>query len=223
MRYTYEAVPSIQAWETRDLSLETFYSFGTVVLDLSQQVRFGRNEISATGHHWVNLWGASYAHVFTSIAPNALTMPQYRLGGEMYEVQGNLEVSGWFEYRLYPESTVHVLGPQIGYYLRGAYLRFRTSLVERAGTWVAMQVGALRYYLGSSDSFVEAQAGFGRNIELVEAAVGVEDPFEVSRAYFGTVRARYFFTRKIGASIMFKHSNATYRRTGFSGGLLVRW
>lgn len=224
-RYTYELVanPGVEAWQNRDLTVESFFSFGTVVLDLSQQVRFGRNEISGTGHHWVNLWGASYAHFFTSIAPNALTMPENRIGGELYEVQGNLEMSGWFEWRNYAESSVHVIGPQIGYYLRGAYATFRTSIVERSGTWVAMQIGSLRYYLGSPDSFVQTQAGFGKNIELVEAAEEATDPFQVSRAYFGTLRVRYFFTRAIGGSLTFKYSNATYQRLGATGGLMVRW
>lgn len=220
-QYTYEWVSDIQAWHQRNLSLETFFPFGVFVFDLAQQQRFGRNEISGEVHYWAELWGASYGHIHTSLAPNALTMPRFTVGGELYEVHRGWEFSGWLEWRRYPETTVHVLGPQIGRYLENWYLRLRTSLIERDGTWVVMQIGAARYHLGSSDSFLEGQVGYGRNIELVEAAPN--GALEVSRSYFGTARVRHFFAQHFGATVSVTYSNDAYQRTSLSGGLLARW
>lgn len=220
-QYTYEWVADIQAWHQRTLSLETFLPFGVFVADLAQQQRFGRNEISGDVHYWAELWGASYGHLHTSLAPNALTMPRFTVGGELYEVHNNWEFSGWLEWRRYSNTTVHMLGPQIGRYLENWYLRLRTSLVERDGTWAVMQIGAARRYLGSSDSFVEGQVGYGRNVQLVEAAP--DGALEVSRSYFGTARVRHFLSQHFGVTISVTYSNDAHRRKSLSGGLLARW
>lgn len=221
-RYTYEWVSDIQAWQTRELSLETFLPVGTLVIDLDQQQRFGRNEISGAVHYWGDLWGDSYGHIQTKIAPNALTMPRFTIGGELYEVYGNWEISGWFEWRRYPSANVYIMGPQIARYLDQWYVRMRTSIVEREGKWVVTEIAAARYYyLGTSDSFVEGQIGYGRNVELVEATP--EGDLEVARTYFATARVRHFFTQNFGATFTAKYSSEVYERTGITAGLLARW
>lgn len=220
-RYTYEWISEIQSWQNRQLSLETFFPFGTFVIDMSQQRRFGRNEIGGRTDFWVGLWGESYGHIHTSIAPNALTMPRFTVGGELYEVRGKWEFSGWFEWRRYPQTPVLVLGPQIARYFVGWYVRLRTSIVNRRSKWVAMEIAAVRHYLGSPDSFVEGQVGFGRSVELVDASV--QGQLEVTRSYFASARIRHFFSQHLGGSLSAKYSNEVYRRTGVSLGLLVRW
>jgi YaiO family outer membrane protein len=79
---------------------------------------------------WAELWGDSYGHLHTSLAPHARTMPRFTVGGELYEVRNDWEFSGWVKWRRYPTTNVYMLGPQIGRYLETWYLRLRTSLIE---------------------------------------------------------------------------------------------
>jgi len=220
-QYTYRWGTEIPAWHRRELSLETFLPVGVFVTNLVQQRRFGQNEIGGDAHYWAELWGESYAHIHASMAPTALTMPRISLGGELYEVRGNWEVAGWGEWRGYSEADVYVLGPQIGYYLEQWYLRLRTSFVGREGTWVVMQSAAARRYLGDPDSFVEAQVGYGQNVELAD--LRPVRTLEVSRSYFVSARMRHFFGAHLGASMSATVSQTRNRHVGLSGGLLVRW
>jgi len=220
-QYTYEWVSGIQPWQTRQVSLETVLPVGVIVADLVQRRRFGNSDVGGTGHFWMETWGDSYGHVHASYAPDALTMAQISVGGELYEVINDWELSGWYEWRRYANTNVNIVAPQFGRYLDRWYLRLRTSFIERDGMWVITQVAAARFYLGSADSFVEAQAGYGRNVELVAAAP--TGTLEVVQSYFGTARIRHFFSRHVGASVSATYSNASFRRAGGSAGLLVRW
>lgn len=220
-RYNYAWVSGLEAWHRREVSLETFLPTGVAVVDLVQRRRFGENEVGGTGHYWAETWGDSYGHVHASYAPGALTMPRVSLGGELYEVRGDWELSGWYEWRRYANTDVNIVGPQFGHYLDRWYLRLRTSFIERDGMWVITQVAAARFYLGSADSFVEAQAGYGRNVELVAARPA--GTLRVVASYFSTARVRHFFSRHVGASFSATYSNASFERAGASAGLLVRW
>lgn len=220
-RYTYEWVSGRSAWQSRELSLEVFLSPGVLVTDLVHQRRFGRGEFSGAAHYWRETWGDSYLHAHGSLAPNALTTARLSLGGELYEVINDWELSGWYEWRSYADTDVNVLGPQVGYYLGRWYLRLRTSAVERSGTWAFMQMAAARYQLGSSDAFVEGQIGYGRKAELVAARP--TKALQLVQSYFGSIRTRYFFSELIGASASLTYNNASFRRVSGSAGLLVRW
>lgn len=220
-RYRYDWVSGREAWHRRTVSLETGLPVGVVVGEFVHRRRFGLREFGGTGHLWGPTWGDSYGHLHASYAPNALTTPRLSLGGEHYEVVGDWELSGWYEWRRYADTDVHVLGPQIGRYLNHWYLRLRTSFVERNGTWVVMQMAAARYHLDAADSFVEAQTGYGRNVELVAARPA--GALRAVPAYFGTARVRHFFTPHVGASLSATYSDASFQRVGLSAGVLARW
>lgn len=220
-RYTYEWVTERAAWQQRDFSLETFFPFGVIVGNLRHQRRFGEREFSGTANYWVETWGDSYLHAHTTVAPNAITTTRFSVGGELYEVLGNWELSGWYEWRRYADTDVHVLGPQVGYYLGSWYLRLRTSATERNGTWGLMQMAAARYHLSTPDSFVEAQVGYGRSVELVAARS--TGGMTLVESYFGSLRARRFFTQHLGASASITYNDTSFRRVGGGLGLLVRW
>ncbi len=220
-RYTYEWVSELQNWHTRSLSLETPLPVGTVVGTLTQQRRFGERDWSGGLQYWVDLWGDSYGQVRASLAPNALTMAQRRIGGALYEVVNAWEFSGQFEWRRYAGTDVYALGPQIARYVGSWYLRVQTSFVEREGRWAVMPRAAARYYLGSPDSYVEGRVGYGRTIELKDAQPTA--PLEDTQSYVGSVRLRHFFGTHVGVSASATYSAAIRRRTGVSLGLLARW
>ncbi len=220
-RYTYEHVSGISAWHNRELSLEMPLPIGTVVGNIVQKRRFGRNEISGGAHYWADLWGDSYGHVHVSAAPNALIVPRFRIGGDLYAVFGSWEVTGKYEWRRYAGTRIHMTGPQIGWYLGNWYLRLGTSVLKQGGQWFATQRAGARYYLGSPDSYVDGQVGYGRTVEFVEASSN--DPLRVAHSYFGSVRLHHFFTSHVGASVAATYSEKTRRRLGASLGLVARW
>jgi YaiO family outer membrane protein len=220
-RYTYEWVSDLQNWHTRSLTLETPLPVGTVVGTLTQQRRFGEDDLSGGLQYWTELWGDSYGQMRVALAPDALTMARRRIGGALYEVVNAWEFSGQFEWRRYAGTNVYVMGPQIARYVGPWYLRLQTTLVEREGHWSAMQRAAARYYPGSADSYVEGQVGYGRTVEIEDARPTV--PLEDTQSYVGSVRLHHFFSTHAGVSASATYSNAIRQRTGASIGLLVRW
>lgn len=220
-RYTYDWISETNrsAWHRREVTLETPLPQGVLVTSLTQQRRFQRNEVSGKAHYWTGLWNDSYGHIHFSLGPNVQTMPRLSAGAELYEMIGDWELSGWYEWRRYANTDVHVMGPQIARYLGDWYLRTRTSLIEREGTWAATQFLSVRRYLGSSTTYVEGQVGYGRTIEFVHPT----RPLQISRSYSASVRLRHFITSTFGISMAGNYSNDVFRRAGVSAGLMVRW
>ena len=221
LRYTYERVAGRRDWHHRVLSLETPLPVGALVTNLGHQRRFGRSEVSGTAHYWADLWGDSYGHLHGSLAPRARTVPRRSLGGALYEVVGNWELVGHFEWRRYAESHVHTMGPQVARYVGNWYLRLRTTLTEQGGRWSVTQSAAARYYLGAPTSFVEGRGGYGRAVEVV--GLRPTGQLQNVRSYFGSARLQHYFGAHLGATVSATYSDGAYRRTGVSAGLLARW
>jgi len=219
-RYTYEWVDGRRNWHNRGLSLELPLPVGTVVTSLSQRRRFGRGEMAGTVDVWVDLWGDAYGRVHVGLAPQALTIPRQHLGGTLYEGFGGWEVGGQVEWRRYADTGVLTVSPQLARYAGHWYLRLRTAITEQAGTWSATQIAAARYSLGTPDSFVEGQVGYGRTVEVAGTAPGALQP---TRSYFGSARLHHFFSPHLGTAVSATYSEGVHRRTGVSVGLLARW
>lgn len=218
-RYTYDWISERQSWHRREATLQAHFPRGVLVTTIAQQRRFGRNEVSGKVHYWTDLREDSYGHVHVSLAPNARTMPHYSLGGEIYEVIGGWEFSGWYEWRRYYNADVHVMGPQIAWYVGDWYLRTRTSIIERDDNWNLTQILAARRYLGSERAYLDGQVGFGRTIDLLQPDL----PLQRSRGYFASVRLRKFVTSTLGLTMGGRYSTDILQRAGVSMGLLARW
>lgn len=223
--YTYESVTGIQAWQTSNITVRTSYpDLGVFVLDFARwQRRFGRHEIAGGGEYWAELWGRSYGHLFVNMAPPALTMPKFSIGGEHYEVVRNWEISVWFEWRHYGETLVQIIGPQLAWYPRGWYVRTRTSFVERDGIWAVTQRFAARRFLGAPTSFLDFRVGYGSTVELARAAATVANPLQVTETYFAGLEVSHFVTDRFGFSATANYTNAIFERVGVSVALLTRW
>ncbi len=217
--YTYDWIAEREAWHRRKATLQTSLGPGDLVTTLAQQRRFGRNEVSGDVHYWAGLWGDAYGHVHASLAPSAQTMPRHSLGAELYEVVGGWEFSGRYEWRRYFNANVHVMGPQIARYIGNWYLRTRTSLIERGGTWSVTQSLAARRYLGTPNAYLEGQVGMGRTVELLHPNL----PPLVSNAHFASVRLQTYITTRFGVSVAGTYSDGAIRRAGASLGFLARW
>jgi len=219
-RYTYEWVDGRRNWHNRGFSLELPLPVGTVVTSLSQRRRFGRGEMAGAANYWVDLWGDAYGHVHVGLAPQAFTIPRQSLGGTLYEVFGDWEVAGQVEWRRYADTSILTMSPQLARYQGNWYLRLRTAITEQAGTWSATQIAAARYHLGTPDSFVEGQVGYGRTVEVAGTTPGT---LQQTRSYFGSARLHHFFSPHLGTAVSATYSEGVYRRTGVSVGLLARW
>ena len=220
-RYTYQWVSDIQAWHNRQLSFELPLPAGTFVSTITQQRRFGQSEVSGGAQYWAELWGDSYGRVNASYAPNAVITSQLRLGGSLYQVIGTWELTGFYEWRRYAGTRIHMIGPQIGWYTGNWYLRLRTSVLNRGDRWFALQRAAARYYLGSPDTYLDGQVGYGRTVEFVDAIS--QNALTVSQSYFGTLRLHHFLTDHVGLSISATYSEKKRRQVGASLGLMARW
>lgn len=218
-RYAYDWVRDRQSWHRREATLELPLSRGALVTTLAQQRRFGQGEVSGQVDYWMDVRENAYAHGYVSLAPNAQTMSRFSLGGELYEVVGGWEFSGWYEWRQYYNADVHVMGPQIAWYVGDWYLRARTTVIEQAGNWSLTQALAARRYLGSPDTYVDGQVGYGRTVEMLHPDL----PLHRSRAYFAAVRLRKFVTSTLGFTVGGNYSSNVIRRAGISVGLLARW
>lgn len=212
-----EGRPSWQRWNGL---LQRRTEAGAWVVGVTRQQRFRTPDVSFRTDAWHDLWTNAYGHLYLAYGPSAHTLPRRAVRAELYQGMHAWEVVGRYEWRSYTGDAVHVMGVGLGMYAGAWYLRTRTVLVPRGDVWAIAQSAHARRYVGSSDSYVDAQVGMGRGVEVV----GPGPSLQLTRTYFGAVRLQYYLTNRWGFSVGASYSGDDFfTRRGVSGGLLVRW
>ena len=209
-------------WRWWTLSLKRETSRGTLMGTFLRQRRFGVEEEGVRIDVWADLWARAYGHIQTGLSPSAHVRPRGTIRAEVYQSFGPWELSGRYSWRRYRSEDVQQFGPGLGWYVGSWYLRTRTSLVPRRGTWgIAQRVGARRFYgPQSSLSHIDLEGGLGRSVELINA----RSEILVTRTFFVGLRLRHFLTSHLGITASVRYSDDdVYRRTGGALGFFGRW
>ncbi|MFB6097768.1 MAG: YaiO family outer membrane beta-barrel protein [Salinibacter sp.] len=221
-RYDYDRLSGGRTdWHRWTVSLKRAIPGGTIMASLIQQRRFGIADAGGAVDVWQDLWQGAYGHLRVGLSPEARIRSRRIVTSNLYQSLGPWEVSGHYSWRRYRRDAVHLFGPGLARYVGAWYLRTRTTVAPRPGTWaIAQRVGARRFYSSAPSSYVDAEVGIGRSVELV----GADAELLVTRTYFASVRIHHFVTAHLGVTAGLRYSDdGVFRRTGGSVGLIGRW
>lgn len=223
VRHDYDRVSDGRTdWNRWTAALKREFSSGTLVATFTRQQRFGITDEGGAVDAWRDLWTGAYGHLQLAISPDARIRSQRAVQAELYQSVGSWELSGQYWWRRYRRENVHLIGPGLARYVGSWYLRTRTTIVPRQATWAfAQRIGARRYYGSSpSSSYVDAEAGVGRGVELV----GPDADLLVTRTFFASLRVRHVLTSHLGLTAALRYSDDdVFSRTGGAVGLFVQW
>lgn len=223
VRYDYDRVSGDRKdWQRWTISLKRDVPRGTIMASFDRQRRFGVVDAGGAVDVWQDLWSEAYGHLRVGLGPNARIRSQRTVRADLHQSIGAWEVSGQYSWRHYRTDDVHLFGPGLARYVGSWYLRTRTTVVPRPGTWaVAQRLGVRRFYSSTAPaSYVDAEGGIGRSVELV----GADSELLVTRTFFASVRVRHFLTPHLGVTAALRYSDdGVFQRTGGSVGLIGQW
>lgn len=220
LRYGMDRISSgRESWNGWTGTLQRSAGSTTWVLQGRRIDRFGTSDAGGAVGVWHTLWAGGYAHIEASLAPQATVIARRAATAEFYQGWNGWEASVRYRWRRYASESVHFVGLGAARYVGSWYLQGRAGITPRsAGTSTVARL-SVRRYLGSSASYLDAQAGFGRTVAVV--APGTLDEGTV---YFGAVRWHQFVTSHLGLSFGLQYSDQSfYQRSGLTAGLLARW
>lgn len=222
-RYDYDRLSEGRKdWRRWTLSIKKEISRGTLMATFIQQQRFGVGDEGVQIDVWPDLWVGAYGHVKAGLSPGARARPRGTIQSEVFQAFGPWKLSARYGWRRYRREDVHQFGPGLARYVGSWYLRTRTSLVPRPGTWgIAQRVGARRFY-GSTPSlsYVDVEGGLGRSVELINASSEIL----VTRTFFVGLRLRHFLTSHLGITASVRYSDdEVFQRTGGTVGFFGQW
>jgi YaiO family outer membrane protein len=223
VRYDYDRVSGDRKdWQRWTISLKRDVPRGTIMASFDRQRRFGVVDAGGAVDVWQDLWSKAYGHLRVGLGPSARIRSRRTVRADLHQSIGAWEVSGQYSWRHYRTDDVHLFGPGLARYIGSWYLRTRTTAVPRPGPWaVAQRLGVRRFYSSAaSTSYVDAEGGIGRSVELV----GADSELLVTRTVFASVRVRHFLTPHLGVTAALRYSDdGVFQRTGGSVGLIGQW
>ena len=209
-----------EAWRSWVLSVKREVGAGTVMGQLTRQSRFGVTDVGGRLDAWHTLWANAWGHVQVGLGPGAQVYPRGTVQADVTQSVGTWELAGQYTWRTYEVDETHAVRPQVAHYVGAWYLRGFATIIPREGPWAATGGLGARRFLGASTSYVDVEAGMGRSVEFVRA----NSDLLTERTVFASVRAQYFFSDRMGASIGVRYSDdGFFQRGGGTMGLLARW
>lgn len=213
--------PAKDKWQDSSLSIRHYFTQGSLALEVSKAERFNEKDMAIALDSYVPLWARAYGNLRFQNTSNPKLYPDHSWRIEVYQgVLTGWEISASYDQLAFSADPVKIYSIGVGKYLGNFYLRARHLLVPGATGDSSSERFLARYYLlGDADSYIELNAGFGRD----------DDPLVISkgqnkRKSIGASLA-HFPLNNIGykAGLSYSQESNNYIERELSAGIYFRW
>jgi len=194
----------------------------TLGIEVASIGRFDERDERIAAEVYAELWQGAYAHLRTSVTPEARLVPLSDWRLEVFQtVAGPWEASGSIGLMNLRESDVTLVGLGMARYLRNWYLRGRASIAELAGERTSSGAVFARRFFRDSREFIEVGTGLGSE----NVVIGPGPVLDTRDTWFVAVVLQRFVTESLGihASASLNDFERIPRRRHLTVGLLARF
>ncbi len=213
--------PAKDKWQDTSLSIRHYFSEGSLALEILEAERFDEKDMAIALDGYIPLWARAYSNLRLQNTSNAKLYPDHSWRIEVYQgVLTGWEVSASYDQLAFSSDPVRIYSVGVGKYIGNFYLRARYLIVPGTSGDSSSEKMLARYYFhGDADSYIELNAGFGRD----------DDPLVISRGQnkrrsIGASLA-HFPVNNIGYKVGFSYSQESnnYIERELSAGINFRW
>jgi YaiO family outer membrane protein len=220
--YFPEASPEWADWSAMRALVQRRVGTATLGVELATVRRFEARDQNVAAEAYVVLWGQAYAHVRGSVTPDAHVLPLSDWRLTLYQgLPGAWEASGSLALLNVPGSDVTIAGLGVARYVRQWYLQGRATVADVGGERAGAASLAARRLLGEGTEYLQASAGWGREMVVL----GLGPVVDARSTWFVALTAQRFVTEVFGVHVSagLNDFEGVPRRRSLTVGLLARY